>query len=57
MDEKAWRDLRRHALDENVSASAIVAALLETYAGWPADQQAPILEQARTIGGGKRRRA
>lgn len=57
MLETDWRAVRRHALDHEVSASSVVAALLERYmASAPADQ-APVLERAREITLGRRSRS
>lgn len=54
--ETTWQDVRAHVLPHKVSASSLVAALLEQYMAHP-DQHADVLVRAREITLGRRRRA
>lgn len=56
VDEDIWKQLRRYALDNEVTASSVGAALLEQYVAGGIDQ-APVLARAREITVGRRRRA
>lgn len=55
LSEAEWADLRHHTIDENVSASAIVVALLRRYMADP-ELQTVVLPEARDISSERRRR-
>jgi hypothetical protein len=54
--ETTWQDVRAHVLPLKVSASSLVAALLEEYMANP-DAHADVVARAREITIGRRRRA